>query len=110
MPKIVILNQYRENYGAHAWDGTGECPQYWKNKGGSHWICNQSFDRETAWTIAHIIEHVDKTPWKYKDDYSESYAIGYSVEDDDYAAKLESWQDVQTWDVSECLNNEFAEA
>ena len=26
--------QIRENYGAHEWDGEGECPQYWKPKGG----------------------------------------------------------------------------
>jgi hypothetical protein len=31
----VIDTQYKENYGAHDWDGEGECPQYWKNKGGS---------------------------------------------------------------------------
>lgn len=27
--------QVHENYGAHAWDGTGDCPNYWKAKGGS---------------------------------------------------------------------------
>ena len=31
---LVIRTQYMENYGAHNWDGTGECPQYWKMKGG----------------------------------------------------------------------------
>ncbi len=31
----VIDTQYKENYGAHDWDGTGECPQRWKFKGGS---------------------------------------------------------------------------
>lgn len=31
----IVTTQYRENYGAHDWDGTGECPQYWKNKFGS---------------------------------------------------------------------------
>ena len=34
----VILTQVRENYGAHDWDGEGEAPQYWKNKGGSVYI------------------------------------------------------------------------
>ena len=32
--KLLINTQYMENYGAHDWDGTGECPQYWKFKGG----------------------------------------------------------------------------
>tara|TARA_R110002124_G_C8777083_1_gene500449 strand:+ start:433 stop:804 length:372 start_codon:yes stop_codon:yes gene_type:complete len=31
--KIIITTQYNENYGAHDWDGIGECPQRWKNKG-----------------------------------------------------------------------------
>ena len=36
----LITTQYREKYGAHDWDGTGECPQYWKNKGGvDYMIC-----------------------------------------------------------------------
>jgi hypothetical protein len=35
---ITLQTQYCENYGAHAWDGEGECPQYWKNKGGSEYV------------------------------------------------------------------------
>jgi hypothetical protein len=36
--KLAIYTQYAENYGAHDWDGTGECPQYWKMKGGSTFV------------------------------------------------------------------------
>lgn len=36
--KFVIYTQVRENYGAHDWDGTGRCPQYWKNKGGNIYV------------------------------------------------------------------------
>ena len=35
---IVIETQVRENYGAHDWDGEGECPQYWKSKGGYTYV------------------------------------------------------------------------
>src|SRR5210317_2306870 len=35
---IVIHTQHRENYGAHDWNGEGECPQYWKFKGGNTYI------------------------------------------------------------------------
>ena len=35
MAKILIQTQVYENYGAHDWDGQGECPQYWKAKGGN---------------------------------------------------------------------------
>ena len=34
---LVIRTQFMENYGAHDWDGEGECPQYWKMKGGSEY-------------------------------------------------------------------------
>lgn len=36
--KLAIYTQYAENYGVHDWDGTGECPQYWKMKGGSTFV------------------------------------------------------------------------
>ena len=36
--KLLITTQVRENYGAHDWDGTGECPQYWKFKGGNEYL------------------------------------------------------------------------
>ena len=32
--QLFIHTQVQENYGAHDWDGVGECPQYWKAKGG----------------------------------------------------------------------------
>ena len=32
--QLFVYTQIRENYGAHEWDGEGECPQYWKPKGG----------------------------------------------------------------------------
>ena len=31
---LHITAQYSENYGAHSWNGQGECPQAWKPKGG----------------------------------------------------------------------------
>ena len=32
---LVVLFQHYENYGAHTWDGEGQCPQHWKAKGGT---------------------------------------------------------------------------
>ncbi len=32
--EVVAFFQDQENYGAHDWDGKGECPQHWKFKGG----------------------------------------------------------------------------
>ena len=39
---VVIATQFRENYGAHDWDGRGECPQHWKSKGGDTYFVNAS--------------------------------------------------------------------
>ncbi|MGY8868149.1 MAG: hypothetical protein ACKVJK_21285, partial [Methylophagaceae bacterium] len=36
--KLVINTQYKENYSWPDWDGNGECPQYWKFKGGSTYV------------------------------------------------------------------------
>jgi hypothetical protein len=38
MAKLLISTQVYENYGAHDWEGVGECPQYWKAKGGSDYV------------------------------------------------------------------------
>ena len=38
MAKLLITTQVYENYGAHDWDGVGECPQYWKAKGGNDYV------------------------------------------------------------------------
>jgi len=36
--KLAIYTPIHENYGAHDWDGRGECPQYWKAKGGDVYV------------------------------------------------------------------------
>lgn len=41
---IVISTQIHENYGAHDWDGKGQCPQYWKAKGGDEYRHPVSLD------------------------------------------------------------------
>ena len=38
MMNVLISTAIRENYGAHDWDGAGECPQMWKYKGGEDYI------------------------------------------------------------------------
>ena len=42
--KILIHTQYEENYGAHDWNGEGECPQRWKMKGGHIFQIEMDFD------------------------------------------------------------------
>ena len=38
MEAVHVMTQIHENYGAHEWDGIGECPQMWKAKGGEDYI------------------------------------------------------------------------
>ena len=58
---VVISTQFRENYGAHDWDGEGYCPQHWKSKGGDTYFINASADdiANTQWwvDVERSIEH-----------------------------------------------------
>ena len=74
---VVIATQFRENYGAHDWDGEGYCPQHWKSKGGDTYFINASADdiANTQWwvDVERSIEHSSA--------YSEEYIISESVVD-----------------------------
>ena len=52
MSKLLITTQVYENYGAHTWDGVGECPQYWKAKGGNYYVVKQFKGGDQAATMA----------------------------------------------------------
>lgn len=76
--KIVVQTQFRENYGAHDWDGVGECPQYWKYKGGS-----------TYFVVCSLEEAQDRAFWErmevaltHSNDYSEEYIVSSVLVDD----------------------------
>jgi hypothetical protein len=94
--KIVISTQFKENYGAHDWDGTGECPQYWKFKGGSEYIIdnveehitlNEMFGKKCEMVV-------DSISWKieHSSDYAEEYILDWSIEEDDYMSEFEKSQ------------------
>jgi hypothetical protein len=85
---VVIDTQFMENYGAHDWDGQGECPQYWKMKGGS------SYKVRNVPRGAHIKSIVDLVaPEFVHDDIgSREYIIGYSMENDDFLSWFEKSQ------------------
>jgi len=50
--KLHIWTQDHENYGAHDWDGVGECPSYWKAKGGADFFVVKFRGGETEATMA----------------------------------------------------------
>lgn len=79
--KLVVLAQHRENYGAHDWDGQGECPQYWKCKGTTTYVVDITLAqaRDKSFYDA-VYKHIE-----YLSDYSEEYiASEYLIDDIDY--------------------------
>lgn len=80
--KMLIHTQYKENYGAHCWNGEGECPQHWKYKGGYVYIVN-----DVTIPQARSAEFWDKAMERvsYKDNYAEEYVVDcYLAEDADF--------------------------
>jgi len=80
--RLVLHTQVYENYGAHDWDGNGECPQHWKAKGGCEY--HQPIGDANAVLalgergIARLVKEMGSQAAKY-DDYTDEYVIGYSV-------------------------------
>ena len=91
--KIVLHTQHRENYGAHDWDGQGECPQYWKCKGGDTYVVHgvtiaQAQDAQYWDALNNAIQT--------SSEYFEEYILGDLLVDDvDY---VES-DHVEEWDA-----------
>lgn len=88
--KIVIQTQIRENYGAHDWDGTGACPQYWKFKGGNTYVVPNlnsvqvmKIKEQGVPTLTALIEE--------RNDSFEEYILDWSILDDD-AVVCEEWE------------------
>ena len=83
---FVIRTQFMENYGAHDWDGKGECPQIWKFKGGSEYKITDvdpTADPEDFINIAGV---------EFNDIGDREYILGYSFEEDDYLSDFEKSQ------------------
>lgn len=93
--RILIETQYKENYGAHDWDGTGECPQYWKFKGGSEIIVKVNgfrFYDDMANRKAEMVVDSLRNKIEYKTNYAEEYIIGWSFVEDDFQTEFEKSQ------------------
>lgn len=80
--KLVITTQHKENYGAHDWDGQGECPQYWKFKGGSTYVVElltdsqvERIERDGIPTLTKLIESGSE--------YFAEYILGWDIVEDD---------------------------
>ncbi len=83
---LVIRTQFMENYGAHDWDGTGECPQYWKMKGGSEYkIINVPLNIDYQEVVSMANVETDNIGCR-------EYILDWSIEADDYLSWFEKSQ------------------
>ena len=89
--KLHITTQYMENYGAHDWDGEGECPQRWKMKGGEDYFYQLGTEVPSDEHLAELVEVLRKRI-EWDDVGSRNYLIGYGVVADDYMTEFERSQ------------------
>ena len=82
MMNVLVMTQIRENYGAHDWDGTGECPQMWKCKGGEDYIIEGAPSVEDA---EHFVEYRVCS----ENEYSSEEVISASEVAEDYRTDKE---------------------
>ena len=87
MSKLLIITQVYENYGAHDWDGEGECPQYWKAKGGSEYVV-KNIDVNCAKELGQAAKSMLDTT----SEYFTEMVIGWEVVEDDYLTEYEQRQ------------------
>jgi hypothetical protein len=86
--KLLITTQNYENYGAHDWDGVGECPQYWKAKGGSDYVVKNftNFNNTTEVVMA-LRGQIEEDS-----EYFRSSIIDWEVVADDFLTEFEQDQ------------------
>ncbi len=86
--KLLITTQNHENYGAHDWDGVGECPQYWKAKGGSDFVVKNFTDiNNTTEVVMALRGQIEEDS-----EYFRSSIIEWEVVADDHLTWFEQSQ------------------
>ena len=84
--KLLITTQVYENYGAHDWDGKGECPQYWKAKGGNDYVVKR-FKGDATTAVMALRDQIEES----NEGYRESI-IDFRLVKDDYLTEFEQSQ------------------
>lgn len=89
MAKLHIQTQDQENYGAHDWDGEGECPQYWKFKGGEDFFIPKfkGGDSEATVAVMALRDQIEENS-----DYFRRSIIGWTIVPNDYMTDFEKSQ------------------
>ena len=87
MAKLLITTQVYENYGAHDWDGTGECPSYWKAKGGCDYVVKKINVNKVTETVMALRGQIEQD----NDAFRETI-INFEVVANDYLTEFEQSQ------------------
>ena len=88
MAKLLITTQVYENYGAHDWDGQGECPQYWKAKGGNDYVVKKFKDlNKVTETVMALRGQIECDNQGFRETI-----IGWEVVANDYLTEFEQSQ------------------
>lgn len=89
MAKLLISTQVYENYGAHDWDGQGECPQSWRAKGGNEYIIKNFKGNDRNATE---LTMVASAQIEQDDQYFREHIIDFRIVADDYLTEFEKDQ------------------
>lgn len=105
--RLIITTQTLENYGAHDWDGTGQCPQFWKSKGGDEYeVYLPSIDG-----IENLQDYLSKIVDKSRplverdDDYCKEYIVNWEVLADNELTDFERFcvEEMESYSVTQKL-------
>ncbi|NBW34039.1 MAG: hypothetical protein EBR30_03305 [Cytophagia bacterium] len=88
MSKLLITTQVYENYGAHDWDGQGECPQYWKPKGGNDYVVKNFRNFNAIGSYIMVLRDKIET----NTEYFREHIIDWEIVADDYLTQFERSQ------------------
>ena len=87
MAKLLITTQVYENYGAHDWDGVGECPQYWKAKGGSDYVVKKINVNKVTETVMGVRGQIECDNYAFRESI-----IDWTIVADDALTEFEQSQ------------------
>jgi len=87
MAKLLITTQVYENYGAHDWDGVGECPQYWKAKGGSDYVVKKVNPNKATETVMGVRSQIEQDNQAFRE-----HIIDWSIVADNALTEFEQSQ------------------
>lgn len=86
--KLHIVTQIQENYGAHDWDGTGTCPQYWKFKGSNDYmVMNVRNDAKATETVMLMRTRIESDTVGYRESI-----VGWNLVPDNFITEFEESQ------------------